>query len=365
MTHPTDAAIVLADGTLFEGEAIGAQVPSGVTPGEFVFNTVLSGYQEVISDPSYAGQVITFTYPHIGNYGVNGADNEAPRPHCSGVVVRDLARRHSNQRAEGSLDAWLAGAGVPGIAGVDTRRLTRHLRDHGAMPGAFGTAAEADLRAAATAARGTDGRDLVREVTGPEGWTVSSSTGAARRIVAVDLGIKATIVANLATIGSVEVVPASTTASDMLSRRPDGVFLSNGPGDPAAVSGVPATVDALLGEVPVFGICMGHQMLATALGATTYKLPFGHHGGNHPVQDLATGRVEITSQNHNYCVDAESLAGAEVTHRNLNDGTVEGFRCTDVAAFGIQYHPEAGPGPHDSRYLFGRFADLIDAGGRP
>jgi len=321
---------------------------------------VLSGYQEVISDPSYAGQVITFTYPHIGNYGVNSADNESTYPRCSGVVVRELARRDSNHRSEGSLDAWLRSHGVAGIAGVDTRRLTRHLRDHGALPGVFGAAAESDLRSAAGTAAGTDGLDLVSEVTEPAGRSVASSTGATRRIVALDLGIKSTIVDNLARIGSVEVVPAATSADEILGRGPDGVFLSNGPGDPSAVRGVPDTVKALLGEVPVFGICMGHQMLATALGARTYKLPFGHHGGNHPVKDLATGHIEITSQNHNYCVDADTLESAEVTHVNLNDGTLEGFRCTDVAAFGIQYHPEAGPGPHDSRYLFDRFADLID-----
>lgn len=355
-----DAAIVLADGSLFEGEAIGAEAPSGVCSGELVFNTVLSGYQEVISDPSYAGQIITFTYPHIGNYGVNPSDDESTRPHCAGVVVRDLSRHFSNHRAERSLEEWLRQHGVPGICGVDTRRLTRHLRDHGAMPGVFGTAAESDLRAAASHAMGTDGRDLVAAVSDPNGRQVPSTTGAPRRIVALDLGIKSTIVANLAVIGSVEVVHARTAPEEILAREPHGVFLSNGPGDPAAVASVPATVGALLGHVPIFGICMGHQMLATALGATTFKLPFGHHGGNHPVLELATGEVEITSQNHNYCVDPETLAGVEVTHRNLNDGTLEGFRCTEVPAFGIQYHPEAGPGPHDSRYLFERFAEMMD-----
>jgi carbamoyl-phosphate synthase small subunit len=359
-----DAVIVLADGTLFEGEAIGAEPDGGVSTGEFVFNTVLSGYQEVISDPSYAGQVITFTYPHIGNYGVNTHDDEAPVPHCAGVVVRDLARRASNHRSEGGLDAYLQRHGVAGIAGVDTRRLTRHLRDAGAMPGAFGTASESDLRAAASSASGTDGRDLVSRVTGAAATTVPATPGGARgtdrRIVAIDLGIKATIVRNLAGIGSVELVPATVSPEEVLALEPDGVFLSNGPGDPAAVEGVPDTVRSLLGAVPIFGICMGHQILATALGGRTTKLPFGHHGGNHPVRDLATGTVEITSQNHNYVVDADSMDRVEVTHVNLNDGTLEGFRCLDVPAFGIQYHPEAGPGPHDSRYLFERFADLID-----
>ena len=291
---------------------------------------------------------------------MNPSDDESVSPRCAGVVVRDLARRHSNHRATGGLDAYLRGHGIAGIAGVDTRRLTRHLRDHGAIPGVFGTADEATLKSAAVAASGTDGIDLVRLVTSSGVSVTPSSTGAERRVVAIDLGIKATIVRNLAMIGSVEVVPASTSAADILGRDPDGVFLSNGPGDPGAVGAVPTTVQELLGKVPVFGICMGHQMLGTALGGTTFKLPFGHHGGNHPVRDLATGRVEITSQNHNYCVDPDSMDRIEVTHVNLNDGTLEGFRCLDVPAFAVQYHPEAGPGPHDSRYLFERFADLMD-----
>ncbi len=358
----TPAAIVLADGTTFEGEAIGADLPGGLGTGEFVFNTVMSGYQEVISDPSYAGQVVTFTSAHIGNYGVTPADDEAPSVHCAGVVVRDLARRRSNHRSTGDLDGYLRSHGVGGVAGVDTRRLTRHLRDHGAMPGAFGTASERELRDAAASAIGTDGRDLVATVTTSSVSVHPALGGAGRRIVALDLGIKATIVQQLVELGEVHVVPASTTAEEVLALRPDGVFLSNGPGDPGAVALVPDTVAALLGEVPIFGICMGHQMLATALGGATHKLPFGHHGGNHPVRDEATGRVEITSQNHNYCVDPDSLSGIEVTHVNLNDGTLEGFRSTIAPAFGIQYHPEAGPGPHDSRYLFGRFADLMDGG---
>ncbi|MFM7507928.1 MAG: glutamine-hydrolyzing carbamoyl-phosphate synthase small subunit [Actinomycetota bacterium] len=357
----TPAAIVLADGTTFEGEAIGAELPGGVGSGEFVFNTVMTGYQEVISDPSYAGQVITFTSTHIGNYGVTPLDDEAPSVHCAGVVVRDLARRHSNQRSAGDLDSFLRSNGVGGVAGVDTRRLTRHLRDHGAMPGAFGTAAASDLLAAAQAAEGTDGRDLVASVSTDQTVVHAGPAGADRRIVALDLGIKATIVRHLNALGEVHVIPAATPAAEILALRPDGVFLSNGPGDPGAVSTVPDTVASLLGDVPIFGICMGHQMLATALGGVTHKLPFGHHGGNHPVRDESTGRVEITSQNHNYCVDPDSLARIEVTHVNLNDGTLEGFRSLDVPAFAVQYHPEAGPGPHDSRYLFDRFAEMMDA----
>jgi carbamoyl-phosphate synthase small subunit len=352
-----EAILILADGTLFEGEAIGAEPASGVSSGEVVFNTALTGYQEIITDPSYAGQIITFTYPHIGNYGVVPADNEAARPHSRGVIIRDLARRRSNWRSDGDLDGFLRHHGLAGIAGIDTRRLTRHLRDTGAMPGAFGTADEATIKQAAVDEPGTDGIDLVSTVTCTEPYTVGSGP---RRVVAYDFGIKSSILHQLGDIATVEVVPASTSAAAVLARRPDGVFLSNGPGDPAQVAYAVEAIKALLGEVPVFGICLGHQLLATALGGATYKLPFGHHGGNHPVRDLTTGKVEITSQNHNYCVDADSITGAELTHLNLNDLTVEGIRCVDVPAFSVQYHPEAGPGPHDARYLFARFDDLME-----
>lgn len=353
-----DAALVLADGSVFEGELIGADPPDGVASGELVFNTVMSGYQEVITDPSYAGQIVTFTTPHIGNYGVNDHDFESIRPFCRGVVVRELARRHSNHRAGDSLDALLRRFGVSGIAGVDTRRLTRILRETGAMPGAFGTAGESTLRTRAAAERGTDGVDLVGDVTTREPYVVGDGP---RRIVAIDLGIKTTILRHLARIGTVEVVPATTTAAEILARQPDGVFLSNGPGDPAMATGPVATVAGLIGEVPIFGICLGHQLLCRALGGTTFKLPFGHHGGNHPVRNEATGRVEITSQNHNFCVDATSLTGTvEVTHLNLYDGTNEGMRVIGAPAFSVQYHPEAGPGPHDSAYLFDEFATLVD-----
>ena len=360
----TPAILVLADGTEFEGEAIGAlgNGTTAVAAGELVFNTALSGYQEIVTDPSYAGQVITFTYPHIGNYGVNAADDESRRPFCSGVVVRDLARHPSNWRAERSLDDLLRGHGVPAIAGIDTRRLTRHLRQRGAVPGAFGTD-ESAVRAAAATARPTDGVDLVATVTTDQPYSVGDAE-APFRVVAYDYGIKRTILRHLLASGChVDVVPASTNARDVLAREPDGVFLSNGPGDPAAVAGAAENVRALVGRVPVFGICLGHQILGLALGASTTKLAFGHHGANHPVRHIATGRVEITSQNHNYAVDADSIAGAgpavELTHVNLNDGVVEGFRVLDAPAFGVQHHPEAGPGPHDARYLFEEFTTLM------
>ena len=352
-----DALLVLADGTTFEGEAVGAEPPEGVATGEVVFNTVLSGYQEVLTDPSYAGQVIAFTYPHIGNYGVSEGDGESRRPYCRGVVVRDLARRPSNWRASGDLDGWLRAHGLPGITGVDTRRLTRHIREAGAMPAAFGTAEERVLKEAAAAAPGTEGIDLVSGVSTDRPYTIGEGP---RRVVAYDFGIKASILRLLSPIATVEVVPAGTPAAEVLERRPDGVFLSNGPGDPAAVAYAVEAIGGLLGEVPVFGICLGHQLLALALGGGTYKLPFGHHGGNHPVRREHDGGIEITSQNHNYAVTEGSLAGADVTHVNLNDGVIEGIRCRDVPAFSVQYHPEAGPGPHDASHLFDEFAALID-----
>ncbi|HEY7915381.1 MAG TPA: glutamine-hydrolyzing carbamoyl-phosphate synthase small subunit [Acidimicrobiales bacterium] len=360
-----EALLVLADGTVFEGEAVGASPDGGIATGEAVFNTVLSGYQEVITDPSYAGQVIAFTYPHIGNYGVNPADDEAGRPYCRGVVVRQLTDRPSSWRATGSLEEFLVRSSVPGITGVDTRRLTRHLRDRGAMPCAFGPAAESELRAAAAAAPATDHQDLVSAVTTASPFTRGSGP---YRVVAYDFGVKEAMLRQLGDMATVTVVPASTPAGDVLGMEPDGVFLSNGPGDPAALPAIVDEIRALVadGAVPVFGICLGHQLLATALGASTFKLPFGHHGGNHPVRRLSTGQVEITSQNHNYAVAEDSLASAEITHVNLNDGVIEGVRSREAPAFSVQYHPEAGPGPHDARYLFEEFRALMDAvGGGP
>ena len=364
-SHPdrAPALLVTADGEVFRGESAGAAV--AVVTGELVFNTAMSGYQEVITDPSYAGQVIAFTNTHIGNYGTNAADDEALTPHCRGIVVCDIAGEPSNWRSTEGLESFLRRLGVPALTGVDTRRLTRHVRLAGAVPCAFGTAPERQLRAAAASAAGTDGLDLVSGVTARAitEYAALRVDPADRdpdlRIVAYDFGVKATMTRLLRTLGPVSVVPAGTPATDVLAREPDGVFLSNGPGDPAALPGPTAAIADLVGRVPIFGICLGHQLLATALGGTTYKLPFGHHGANHPVQDLESGTVEITSQNHNYAVAAGSVPDAETTHVNLNDGVIEGFRSLHAPAFSVQYHPEAAPGPHDARYLFTRFRDLM------
>ena len=355
-----DGLLVMSDGSVFEGEVLGGSLGAG----EVVFNTVMAGYQEVLTDPSYAGQVVVFTYPHIGNYGVAPADDESRRPFCRGVVVRELTERPSNWRATQSLAGWLAHHRLPAIAGVDTRRLTRLIREDGAMPGAFGpvdgdegSLDEAALLAAARSEPPTEGRDLVREVTCEEAYEYGSGQ---LSVVAYDFGMKRHILSQLGEFARVLVVPASTPAEEVLAMGPDGVFLSNGPGDPAGVVGATETVRQLLGRVPVFGVCLGHQVLAQAIGASTYKLPFGHHGGNHPVRRISTSAVEITSQNHNYAVAPGTFSGqAEVTHVNLNDGVIEGLRCLDVPAFSVQYHPEAGPGPHDARYLFQEFSDLI------
>jgi len=361
------AALVMVDGSVFEGEHIGAVDVAGPSAGEVVFNTALTGYQEVITDPSYAGQIITFTYPHIGNYGTTPADDESRAGFARGVIVRDLARRHSSWRAESDLDATLVTLGLSGIAGVDTRRLTRLIRDTGAMPGAFGptdgpNAIDLDgLRAAAVAEPGTDGIDLVAQVTTPEPYVVpAADPNADTLVVAYDFGVKTTILDHLSSFATVEVVPASTPAADVLARQPDGVFLSNGPGDPTQVAYAVASAGELVGLVPIFGICLGHQILSLAIGGSITKLPFGHHGANHPVRNELTGEVEITSQNHNFAVDAASISAvADVTHVNLNDGVCEGLRVRGAPAFSVQHHPEASPGPHDSAYLFDRFERLL------
>lgn len=354
-----EGQLVLRDGTVFEGELIGSQ-DNTISSGEVVFHTGLTGYQEVISDPSYAGQIITFTTPHIGNYGTTPLDNEAHRVHARGVIIREEARRESNWRSDQSLDSYLKAMGISGIAGIDTRRLTRILRDTGAMPGAFGSTDFDTLLQAAKNEVGTSGVALVDQVTTKQSYVVGSGH---YKVVAYDFGIKSTILRCLSEIATVTVVPASTTAQEVMALNPHGVFLSNGPGDPEAVVGAPQHIRTLVdGGMPVFGICLGHQLLTLALGGSTFKLPFGHHGANHPVRNLRTGAVEITSQNHNFCVDASSLDGiADITHTNLNDLTNEGMSVRDSRAFSVQYHPEAGPGPHDSRYLFNEFRQLMEA----
>ena len=357
------ALLVLNDGSVFEGEAIGegsSEISKPViSKGEVVFHTGLSGYQEIITDPSYAGQIITFTTPHIGNYGTTNLDNEASKVFARGVIVRELARRRSNWRSDDSLDSFLKQNNLAGIAGIDTRRLTRLLRDSGSMPGAFGTASQEELLKVAKSEKGTAGKNLVAEVTTTKSYIHGSGKFT---VVAYDFGIKTTMLNCLAEFATVHVVPATTTAQEVMALSPNGIFLSNGPGDPEMVHGAPATIRELLGTgIPLFGICLGHQLLALALGGKTYKLPFGHHGANHPVRNIATNSVEITSQNHNFCVDADSLATkADVTHINLNDNTNEGLRVRDANAFSVQYHPEAGPGPHDSRYLFSQFVQMMD-----
>lgn len=373
-TAPVPGALVLADGSVFEGEMFGAATPAS---GEVVFNTALTGYQEIITDPSYAGQIITFTYPHIGNYGVTADDNESAGTFARGVIVRDLARRPSNHRAIDNLDAFLRSHGLSGIGGLDTRRLTRVLRSNGALPGAFGptdgpqAVDEAVLKQTAIDEPGTTGVDLVGQVSTAASYTVAHRAEAGqapsggqdrsdRLIVAYDFGIKSKIVHHLAALGTVEVVPSSTPATEVLGRNPAGVFLSNGPGDPEMVPKGIEAVRALIDEVPIFGICLGHQILSLAIGGSVEKLPFGHHGANHPVRDETTGKVEVTSQNHNFAVMGESIADvADITHVNLNDGVCEGMALRDAPAFSVQHHPEASPGPHDSLYLFDRFDELM------
>jgi carbamoyl-phosphate synthase small subunit len=351
----TLGALVLQDGTVFEGQIFGSEKP--ISSGEVVFHTGLSGYQEILSDPSYAGQIITFTYPHIGNYGVNAQDDESRGIFASGMIVRDYDEHYSNYRASQSLDSWLKRAHISAISGLDTRKLTRHIRDHGALPGAFGTASVKELLRAAKQEKGTAGVDLVQVVSAKKSYTRGSGK---LRVTALDFGIKTSILDHLAGFATVTVLPASSTPQQILASRPDGIFLSNGPGDPEIIDYGTETIRQLLGSVPIFGICLGHQLLAIALGGKTAKMPFGHHGANHPVKDERSGKVEITSQNHNFAVVESSLKNTVVTHRNLNDGVVEGIKSTRFPAFSVQYHPEAGPGPHDASYLFDEFKAMME-----
>jgi carbamoyl-phosphate synthase small subunit len=362
-----EAHLVLADGTRFRGTSFGAD---GAATGEAVFTTGMTGYEEVLTDPSYCGQLVTMTAPQIGNTGINLEDAEARRPALRGFIVRELSSVSSNWRSRESLDTYLRSQGIVGITGVDTRTLTRHIRDVGAQMAAVGTEDPATLHDRAKAAPPMTGQNLTGDVTTPEvyEWTASSGVWSRRRqdgrpwhVVAIDFGVKLNILRCLVDEGcKVTVVPASSSAEDVLALDPDGVFLSNGPGDPAAVSDGIATVRALLGERPMFGICLGHQLMSLALGGSSYKLKFGHRGLNQPVKDLKTGRIEITTQNHGFCVDVDSLKGkCQVTHLHLNDGTCEGVEHGETGAFSVQYHPEAAAGPHDSRYLFRRFTDAI------
>jgi carbamoyl-phosphate synthase small subunit len=368
----TPALLVLRDGRVFRGEALGAV---GETTGEVIFNTAMSGYQEILTDPSYRGQIVAMTYPLIGNYGLNEEDAESRRPWVNGFIVKEASAVASSWRSRLSLHDYLRRHALVGIQAIDTRALTRHLRDHGAQEGII-SSVESDvqtLRERARALPGLVGRDLVREVTSDAPFTWSEgvwdparghgpATPSRFRVVAYDAGIKLNILRQLAASGcAVTVVPATTPAAAVLERKPDGVFLSNGPGDPEGVPYLVAAVRDLLPRLPVFGICLGHQIMGLAAGGRTYKLPFGHHGANHPVKDTATGRVEITAQNHGFAVDPASVEreGWEPTHVNLNDGTCEGLRHRAWPAFSVQYHPEASPGPHDASYLFHRFAELM------
>lgn len=384
------AILALEDGRFFEGESFGA---AGTVTGEICFNTSMTGYQEVLTDPSYRGQIVTMTYPMIGNYGVNHLDPESSQPHVRGFVIEELCDVASNWRAEQNLDDYLKHWRIPGIQGIDTRALTKHLRTRGAMNAVISSelGSVQDAVAAARAAPPMTGSDYVKEVStekpypwdpddvdsrdwdlpnpsqkitgGPEG-VFRRLPEARYRIVAYDFGIKRNILRRLRQQGfAVTVVPAATSAEAVLARNPDGVFLSNGPGDPAALDYIHKEVNKLVGKKPIFAICLGHQILGHAFGGRTFKLKFGHRGGNQPVKDLRSGKVAITAQNHGFAIDPASLpSDVEITHINLNDGTVEGIRHREHPVFSVQYHPEAAPGPHDAKYFFAEFARLIEAG---
>ena len=384
-----NALLALEDGRHFTGRAFGS---TGSSNGEICFNTSMTGYQEILTDPSYRGQIVTMTYPLIGNYGISSLDSESKHPHVRGFVIEELCDIPSNWRSEESLDSYLRNHDIIGIQGIDTRSLTRHLRERGAMKAVLTTenitVEEACQQAASS--KGVVGMDYVREVTTEETyrwdpddllsreWTLVNPSNPQNksddgnhylplpdpkyRIVAYDFGIKHNILRRLRQEGFlVDVVNARTSAEDVLALKPDGVFLSNGPGDPEALSDIHKEVSSLIGRIPLFGICLGHQILGHAMGGKTFKLKFGHRGGNQPVKDLRTGNVAITSQNHGFAVDPDSLPqNTEVTHINLNDDTVEGLRSTSDPVFSVQYHPEAAPGPHDARYFFSEFAKLIE-----
>ncbi len=372
MSTSASAYVLLEDGTRFDGVACAADTHA---VGEIVFTTSMSGYQEAMSDPSYAGQLITFTYPHVGNYGVCAEAMESDQIHARGAIMRAAVDREDAPGAEGGWLAWLTDCGVPAITELDTRALVRHIRDEGAMRGGLFPAriAQAQARELIDAEPEMRGRDLAREVTPAQATTLS---GNGPRIAMIDTGVKLSIVRNLRERGAtLELHPCTATAAELIRNEPDAIFLANGPGDPAALDYIVATVRELVGKLPVYGICLGHQLLCRAVGLETYKLPFGHHGANHPVKDLTTGRTEITSQNHGFAVLGPSGAktidrdepvrwetdfgAAELTHINLYDRTVEGLALRDVPGATVQYHPEAGPGPHDSLYLFDRFVDEI------
>lgn len=378
-----EGLLVTADGTVFRGESVGAD---GVATGEVVFNTAMTGYQEIITDPSYAGQVVVLTAPHIGNYGTTDLDDQSERVHAKALITRSLSQTASSWRSTTPMREYLIAHEVVTLTAVDTRRLTRYIRQRGAMSVAIGTDVdEKELIAFAAATPTMKGQDLVSTVTTPKRYVAQTAGESIGRVVAYDFGIKKDMIRSMNARGiEVTVVPASTTAEETLGLRPDAVFLSNGPGDPEPLTGPIEAIRGLLGVTPVFGVCLGHQLLALALGATTFKLPFGHHGGNHPVRRLADGTVEITSQNHGFAVDLWSIVGRErptadglptpdlmavgletpfgevsATHQNLNDGTNEGLVCHDIPAFSVQYHPEAAPGPHDASILFDRFRDIV------
>jgi len=360
--------VALEDGTVFEGDGFGAP---GESMGEVVFNTGMTGYQEVLTDPSYNSQVVTMTYPLVGNYGINDADVESSGIQVAGFIVKEFCPYPSNFTSQKPIAQYLSEKGIIGITGIDTRALTRHIRVAGAMKGVIfaGDKKPADLVDKARAWSGLVGRDLVKNVTcaKPYRWeTVDPSSAAVpkkHKVVAFDFGLKWNIARILARSGcDVTVVPASTTAAEVLAMKPDGVFLSNGPGDPSAVTYAISTIRELIGKLPIFGICLGHQLIGLALGGKTYKLKFGHRGVNHPVRNTATGSIEITTQNHGFCVDMESLkpTGAVVTHVNLNDTTCEGLELAAKKVFSVQHHPEAAPGPHDSGYLFTKFTTMME-----